>query len=129
MRETRIRRRPARCTMRSVAGSTTLRSRHQRLRHAGVLAAVLATVLAVATVVGFTRQDPTVSMEHGLPAPVLLVAFTAVLAVTASVWAALAQRPQVSVGLSAAATGQLLPAWAGWSWLSDDIRAGVLAAA
>ena len=115
--------------MSSVAGSTTLRSRHQRLRLAGVLAAVLATVLAVATVVGFTRQDPAVSMEHGLSTPVLLVAFTAILALTSSVWAALTQHPHVCVGLSAAAAGQLLPVWAGWSWLSDGVRAGVLAAA
>jgi signal transduction histidine kinase len=115
--------------MRCVAGSPTLRSRHRRLRHAGVVAAAWSTILAVATLVGFTRQDPAVSVEHGLPTPVLLVAFMAILAVTSSMWAALTQHPHVCVGLSSAAAGQLLPVWAGWSWLSDGVRAGVLAAA
>ena len=114
--------------MRSVADSTTLRSRHRRLRHAGVLAAVWSTILAVATVVGFTRQDPAVSVEHGLSTPALVAAFAAVVAVTASVWSTLTEHPHVAVGLSAAATGLLLPVWAGWSWLPDGVRAGVLAA-
>jgi signal transduction histidine kinase len=115
--------------MRSVAGSATLRSRHRRLRHAGVLAAAWSTILTVATLVEFTRQEPAGSVEHGLPTPVLLVALTGILALTASMWAALTQHPPVSVGLSAVATGQLLPVWAGWSWLSDGLRAGVIAAA
>jgi signal transduction histidine kinase len=37
-------------------------------------------------------------------------------------------RPGASRGLAAATIGSLLPLWASWSWLPDQVQAGVLAA-
>ena len=94
---------------------------------AGVTAAA-ATIVAIITVVGSTREDPTSSDVITASAAQLAVGVTALFVVTVSTWATVWGHPQASVGLAVTATGLLVPSWATFEWLSADVRAGVLAA-
>ena len=92
-------------------------------------AVLVATIVAVATLLGTVRQDRPASVEHHLPAVTVVLALVGVVAATWAAWAVRDIHPSVSLGISIAVGALLLPVWAGWSWLPPVVRAGALAIA
>jgi len=105
-----------------------------RARRAATVTTSLATGIAVLTVLmsalaDRVADDPLAFAERRLPAWLTAVDVAAVGVVVAGLWATRAHHPRASIGLAVATVGSLLPLWAAWSWLPDEVRAGVLAAA
>jgi signal transduction histidine kinase len=102
-------------------------------RATGALAAPLATMVAVVTVVASTlvlaRYDPALVGERSTTPWLSFVELAAAAAMVAGVWSVRATHPLASTGLAVATAGSLLPLWAASPWLPEPVRAGVLAAA
>jgi signal transduction histidine kinase len=103
------------------------------MRPAGAIAALLATAMAVVTVLAYSvalaRDDLGLGAADQVPAWLRLAELAAVAVVVAGTWAVRVDHPRASTGLAIGAVGSLLPLWAAWSWLPGPVRAGVLAAA
>jgi signal transduction histidine kinase len=102
-------------------------------RDRGALAASLATVVAVVTVIGsslvLARDDPQLLDRDWVAAWPSLVEFAAAAVMVAGAWSVRTTHPLASTGLALATAASLLPLWAAWPWLPGPVRAGVLAAA
>jgi signal transduction histidine kinase len=102
-------------------------------RAPGVLAAPLATTVAVVTVVAsglvLARYDPALVVERSTTPWLSFVELAAAVVMVAGAWAVRATHPLASTGLAVATAGSLLPLWAASPWLPGSVRAGVLAAA
>jgi signal transduction histidine kinase len=102
-------------------------------RATGALAAPLATLVAVVTVVAsslvLARYDPELVGERSATPWLSFVELAAAVVMVAGAWAVRATHPPASAGLAVATAGSLLPLWAAWPWLPGPVRAGALAAA
>ena len=83
---------------------------------------VLVSALAVRA-----GDDPYAYAGRRLPVWLTVVGLTVIGFLVGGLWAT-RTRPGASRGLAAATIGSLLPLWAAWSWLPDQVQAGVLAA-
>jgi signal transduction histidine kinase len=99
----------------------------------GTLAACLATMIAVVTVVAsslvLARYDPELVGGRSTTPWLSFVELAAAVVMVAGVWSVRATHPLASIGLAVATAGSLLPLWAASPWLPGLVRAGVLAAA
>jgi signal transduction histidine kinase len=100
---------------------------------AGALAAPLATMVAVVTVVAsslvLARYDPALVGERSTTPWLSFAELAAAVATVAGAWSVRATHPPAATGLAVATVGSLLPLLATSPWLPAPVRAGVLAAA
>jgi signal transduction histidine kinase len=99
----------------------------------GALAAPLATMVAVVTVIAsalvLARYDPELVGERSTTPWKSFVELAAAAVMVAGAWSVRATHPLASTGLAVATTASLLPLWAASPWLPGPVRAGALAAA
>jgi signal transduction histidine kinase len=91
------------------------------------VAAVVATGVLFAVVVGTARQDRLSTVERAAPPAMVVIGLAGCLAIVASAWLLWSRHPRACVGLSLLICGLALPTVAGWRSLPAWLRADALA--
>jgi signal transduction histidine kinase len=130
MRKTRMR--VGTLNEQNCAMEETVRLRGAPRAHVGIgvwVAAAAASLVTVATVLRATGGDAVWSVHQQIPIGILVVAHAGAPLAAISAWVVVARHRRASVGLAVTTVAVTLPLWAGWPWLSDDLRVGLLAVA
>ena len=104
-----------------------LSNSHLRLGPDGWVAAVWTSSLVAVTVLGATRGAFRSSVEAHLPVSFAIVELASACLLMISTWFVARRNPTLSMALAMTTTGLLLPTWAGWTSLPDQVQTGLLA--
>jgi hypothetical protein len=91
--------------------------RADRLVRFAMVPTVLGTAAVGLSISGLALSEVGLDLAPEFPAWLALAGFAVSVAMAATAWVAVSERPGVATGLSVALLGMVVPSWAAWDWM------------